>query len=257
MNSTIFECKTYHQRIVPKKHHFSYRYFIFLLDLDEIDELDQKLRFFSKEKFNLFNFKQTDHNLKGQENLLKSLEFQLQKITPEIKIKKVYLLTSLRTLGHLFNPVSFYFIETDCGQKLIAEVMNTFHEFKNFIVEKKDEQKGFQATLEKNFYISPYSKPMGEIKFNVHWPQESLNILIQNLSQGDLTVSANLMGKRLEFSDRHLLKMFFKYPLVTMKVVLAIHFQALLLFLKRVPFVKKTDHTEFQTETDLWKTQKK
>lgn len=255
MNSAIFECKTYHHRIVPKKHHFSYRYFVFLLDLDELDELDQNLRFFSKERFNLFNFRDIDHNLKGQVDLKQSITFQLKKDHPHTEIQKIYLLTSLRHLGYLFNPVSFFFIETNCGRQLIAEVMNTFYEFKNFALHKNDQQKGFQATLDKNFYISPYSKPMGEIKFNVHWPDENLNILIQNLVNSEVTVSANLMGKRKELTDKNLLRMSFKYPLVTLKVFFAIHLQALILFLKRVPFVKKSHYIENQTGTDSWKAQ--
>lgn len=257
MNSCLYECKTYHSRLAPKKHHFSYRYYIFFLDLDELDLINKNCKLFGIEKYNFFSFRESDHNLKNQKTIKDSISLQLKEQDPSIQVEKIYLLTMTRLLGHVFNPVSFYFIETNLGRRLIAEVMNTFYEFKNFSLKEDATPNRFEAIQDKNFYISPFSVPIGKIKFLVDWPQDNLNILIQNIHTGETTVSANLIGKRKELSDLNLFIMFFKYPLVTIKVFAAIHYQALLLYLKKIPYTKKDQFSQFQTETDLWKIQKK
>src|SRR5438874_361787 len=107
MNSCLYESTVVHERLAPLRHRFVYKIFIFYLDLEEIDEVAGRLRFLSRNKFNLFNFRDLDHlKLSGADVRQNILEY-LGANGVNLAGGKIMLLTHLRTVGHLFNPVSF------------------------------------------------------------------------------------------------------------------------------------------------------
>ena len=129
---------------------------MFYLDLDEIDFLSKKLPWLSRNRFNVYSFNDADHLQEGaatvKENLLNFISNQSIQGT----VGKIFLLTHLRTWGHIFNPVSFYFVEDDQGAPLcmVAEVANTFKEQILYLISKDSMSGGaYRDAQKKYFYI--------------------------------------------------------------------------------------------------------
>ena len=251
MNSCLYDCRIVHHRKKPREHRFGYRYFMFYLDLDEIDRLCNRLPWMSRNQRNIYRFNDSDHFQEGattvRENVLKFLESK----SLREQAGKIYLLTHLRTWGHIFNPVSFYFVEDRAGSPLclIAEVANTFKEQKLFLIPReKLVGNAFRDTHKKHFYISPFSDLDTLIHFNVRQPTETLALTI-NESEGHTPFFySSLEGKRRSLTQSNLVLYTLLFPMITLKVVAAIHWQALRLFLKKIPVRAKANKPELQKD---------
>eukprot|EP01031_Cornospumella_fuschlensis_P009417 gene9417-11564_t len=158
--SSIYECTVMHHRLAPKVHRFEYRLFYLWLDLDDLDAQSKRLRFFSRNRWNLFSFHDSDHLEKGHSdtkaNILAILRGHGIDTTP---ISRIFLLTLPRVMGYIFNPVCFYYCFDAAGQPVcaLAEVTNTFHEQKPFVLTQLEEGSGFRLIVPKHFYVSPFS----------------------------------------------------------------------------------------------------
>ncbi len=233
------------------------------LDLAELPRLEKSCRVFSVNRPGLISFYEADHLLEGEGSLLGRVHACLAKhgFSQTGMNTRIELLTYPRIFGYVFNPVSFYFVYgqgPDHGVPLavLVEVMNTFKEMKVYLAEKKvaigsgAERSVFRTIVPKHFYVSPFGKLDDCFDFIVPFPDERLSICINTIdgTSGDKVLVSSLSGKSLVFSDRNLLKQFFLHPLMTLKVITWIHFQALLLLLKRIPFYAKEDRPQLQTE---------
>lgn len=253
-NSCLYQCQVRHQRLAPCGHKFSYGVYMFYLDLDELSGLDAGCKFFSNETFNLFSFYQNDHLKDGAVGPLKErLIDRLEQEGVRGPFGKIYLLTYPRVLGYVFNPVSFYFVFSDGpaprAVAAIAEVGNTFDEMKVYVLNESDENNNFRLVTTKHFYVSPYGKLDEKFDFILPLPDEALKICVDTLNEsGEKILIASLSGKKRPLSDEQMLRFFFMYPLVTLKVIGMIHYHALLLYLKRVPFIAKEKSPHLQIE---------
>ena len=249
MKSCLYDCRIVHHRKKPREHRFGYRVFMFFLDLEEIDGLCSKLPWMSRNKRNVYAFNDADHFQEGAISVRENVLNFLEKENLREQAGKIYLLTHLRTWGHIFNPVSFYFVEDTSGEALclIAEVANTFKEQKLFLVPKEKLVRGtYRDTHKKHFYISPFSDLDTLIHFHVRQPSEKLALTI-NESEGDEPFFySSLEGKRRGLTQANLVLYTLLFPLITIKVVAAIHWQALRLFLKKVPVRAKANQPELQ-----------
>ncbi|MBM9499770.1 DUF1365 domain-containing protein [Leptospira sp. 201903071] len=256
MNSYIIQAKVMHDRRSPRKNRFSYGIFTFALDLDELQTLDEKLRLFGVERRSLFRFSAKDHlgfgKTKVKENIL---EYLKQNGVSET-IQKAILITNVRILGYVFNPVSFYYFYGENDEPLcaVAEVGNTFGEQKPFFLGKETWKDGaFRLKTGKFFYVSPFVGLKSEFEFTLRPSKEGLNIRIDVLEEDKAVMVTTYSGTKLELSDINLLRMFLRYPLVTVKVIVLIHWQALRLYLKGLPFIKKEENTDLQKGVHLGK----
>lgn len=252
-NSCLYHCRVMHQRLLPKKHGFNYGIFMFYVDLDELDLLDKKLGFFSRNSFNLYSFFDSDH-FAGQEGpckrkLLNYLRNQGLDLSDECK---VFLLTNLRFMGYVFNPVSFYFCFDQSGEAVcaVAEVGNTFREMKTYFIPKGTENKQaqFESRQTKLFYVSPFSDLDVEFDFRLNVPAEDFQIFIDDMQSGKKTLLSSLLGKKSVLSTSQLIAFTFCYPLVTLKIIGLIHWHAILLALKKIPFHNKETNPELQKD---------
>ena len=222
---------------------------MFYLDLDELDELALKFRFFSRNRFNLFNFKDSDH-FPGPKISLRD-NFQNYLISKNITVmpKKIRLLTHVRLLGHIFNPVSFFF-GMDSQEKpsfLVAEVGNTFGEQKPFLLEgAKFDGHAFRDRQTKHYYISPFIPLDAELDFYVEPPQDKLLVRVDDWRDGEKFFISTMTGRRLEFQDANLLRMALRYPLVTLQVITMIHWHAWRLWCLGVPHHRKEEQLDLQ-----------
>ncbi len=247
-NSSLFECTVMHKRFKLIERMFFYRYFMFYLDLDEIDEIAASRKLFSRNRFNVFSFRDRDHLVYDRPDVKKNLKVYLNS-NGIVETGKIYLLTNVATFGYNFNPVSFYFCFDMDGNPLCAvpEVGNTFGELKPFFLGIEClEGLIYTNRITKNFYVSPFIAHNAEFDFQLSIPSDTLSIKIDDYLEDKRIFITQLSGKKIELTDYNLVKYAIIYPFVTLKIIGAIHFQALLLILRKVPFFKKNEYLELQ-----------
>lgn len=251
INSCIYETLIMHCRVRPKRHQFIHRIFMFYLDLDEIEMLTHRLFFFKRNKRAVYSFRDDDHFEKNNTTVKEKLRRFLQEKGINIDLGKVMLLTNLRTWGHLFNPVSFYFCFDASGNPLciVPEIGNTFGEIKPFLIGLETQQgKKFVSRQKKYFYISPFVDLDAEMEFRIYMPAEHLNIAIDDYDKEGRFIYTTMSGRRVALNNRNLFWYTLRFPFITLKVIFLIHFHALLLWLKGIPYHQKHSNLHLQKE---------
>ena len=247
-----------HNRLAPKVHRFHYDVFMFYLDLDEIDALSKRLKFMSRNRFNLFNFRDKDHlqlpreNPDNSKNIRQHITDYLATNGVTIGNGRIMVLTNLCTFGYQFNPVSFYYCYDEAGAPLcaIVEVCNTFLEMKPYFLGRDTMKDGqFKVNTEKYFYVSPFIEMDTNFDFDLHIPGEKLQVKIDDYDKaGKRFFISTLSGTKKELNDSTLLYYFLSFPLITVKVIGLIHWQAFKLWLKKIPYYKKDENLNLQKE---------
>ncbi|MBK9502744.1 MAG: DUF1365 domain-containing protein [Leptospiraceae bacterium] len=255
VNSSLFECKVVHNRLLPKKHAFSYGLFTFALDLDDLENLDKKYFFFGNQKWNLFSYYPKDHFEYGDNGFKNGIISYAKENGCNAEITKVVLVSHLRILGYTFNPVCFYFLYDKDNTPVCAliEVHNTFGEMKPFVATNSHGDFRFYLKTIKHFYVSPFFELDTEFEFKLNPPDEKLNIHIDDYQNGDKVFLSAYLGKRKELTDWNMLFLFLKYPLLTLRVIFLIHWHAMLLYFKKIPFIKKMENPDLQKGVYLGK----
>jgi len=256
MNSSLYICRVMHHRLEPKPHRLHYRVFMFWLDLDEIDAVAKKYRLVSRNRFNMFNFRDADHLQLPAENPDKSKNVKQQIIaylhSQGVKPAnpRIFLLTNLRTMGYQFNPVSFYFVyENQQPLCSVAEVGNTFGEMKLFLLAQKTlKDNCFSYQTKKYFYVSPFIEHDVDLAFQLNIPSDKLNLRIDDYRDNRRFFIATLTGRKKKITQARLFAYSLRFPFITLKVISLIHWNALLLWLKKIPYRKKAEHSELQKD---------
>jgi DUF1365 family protein len=256
MKSRLYDCEVLHARATPKRHQFRYHYFTFCLDLDEIDELGRKHLFLGESFGKLFRFQVKDFIFsEGKTGKIRTVDFKeaIFKYVREkgvtTPIARVELVAHMRTLGYAFNPAAFYFCYSKDEQPICAilEVTNTYGEKKAYFLGPDTLKDGaFRSLHSKLFYVSPFVDLESSFDMILALPGDSLRLQIDSKQQGALLVHTLVTGCAAPISDLALAKRFISNPLITLGVMARIHYQALRLYLKKVPFLKKSDRLEFQ-----------
>jgi len=252
LHSSLYQGHVMHHRLQPTRHRFNYRVFSVNLDLDELQKID-KLRFFSVNRLNLFSFHEKDYG-RGRGDLADEIRQHLIGRGYHSATARIELLCYPRVFGFTFNPLSVYFCYNQQGEieVVLYEVSNTFGSRHTYLIEVDRQQTIIRQHCEKLMYVSPFMPMDTSYQFRISPPQEKVCIGIRQLDQSSNKskpspiLHASFSGDRIELSDRKLLKMFFKYPLMTVKVIAAIHWEALLLWRKNLrlqPRDKNTGHS--------------
>ena len=239
-SSFIYNGKVIHKRFKPKEHFFNYKVFSLLIDLSELNQLEKEIKLFSYNKFNILSFYDIDHGPRDGTSLISWVKENLYKNnikTDQITIK---LLCYPRIWGYVFNPLSVFFIY-DKNSNLISilyEVKNTFGEQHTYIFETKD-QTLIKNKCNKKFYVSPFIDMECEYKFSVTKPGDSISVIINQYDKEGKILFASQDGKSKDLTTKNLILNYLKHPLMTFKVIVAIHYEAFKLWFKKVKLVKK------------------
>ena len=239
--SCIYNGKVIHKRFKPKNHFFKYKVFSLFLDLDEITYIDKEISFFSYNKFNLISFHDKDHGERNNTSLKEWVIKNLKNINIEEKNIKIKILCYPRIFGYVFNPLSIFFVYNS-NSSLIAilyEVKNTFGEQHTYVFKSNLENKNIKNNCIKKFYVSPFMDLESTYYFRITNPGENLSVLIDQMDKDGKLLFASQDGRRSELNTKNLIFSYLKHPLMTFKVISAIHFEALRLWLKGIKLVPK------------------
>ena len=230
-----------HRRFGPKPHWFRYRAFWLLLDLEELEALSRRLRFFSLDRFNIFGLSNTDHGDGSSTPVYDQIMRRLESAGIDLKNGTVRLLCMPRVLGYSFNPLSVYFCHRSDGEvaAIVYEVHNTFGQRHSYLIPVNCDAATLHHQCGKKLYVSPFLDMAMRYDFSIRAPAERIALSIRT-SQGDRPVmTACLAGNRRPLTDRGLMSVFLAIPALTLKVILAIHWQALRLWLKGLPLHRR------------------
>ena len=240
-SSCIYSGLTTHKRFKPKKHFFTYKTFSLLIDLKEIEDLEKKIKFFSYNKFNILSFYNIDHGPRDGSSLNKWTKKILSKAKINIVGGKIKLLCFPRFFGYVFNPLSIFYCY-DKKSKLKAvlyEVKNTFNEQHTYVFRSKSSSNIILHKCQKKFYVSPFIAMKTFYNFRLSIPKNNISVLIKQSDVSGLLLIAHQAGKRIKLNSHNLLVQFLKHPLMSFKVIAAIHFEAFRLWIKGIKLVKK------------------
>lgn len=246
-----------HHRMEPKEHRFHYNVFMFYIDLDEIDTLSKKLWMLSRNRFNFFSFRDSEHlqfpieKPDTSKNVKQHITDYLKQHDIIIGNGRIMLLTNLNVLGYNFNPVSFYYCFDEKNEPLcvVTEVSNTFGEMKPYLITKENFiDNKFKLNTTKYFYVSPFIDHDVNFDFNLAVPAEKLNIRIDDYKNDKRFFISTLTGIQKPLTNSNLLLYSLRFPFITLKIITLIHWNALKLWMKKIPYRKKNENQELQKD---------
>lgn len=236
----IYEGVVAHRRLRPVGHAFSYRVFSMLIDIDRIDEASSKLSIFSHNRFNLFSFHDVDHAFDGDAPLPAQIRATLWGAGFRGD-GQILLLCYPRILGYVFNPLSVFYCYNAAGalEAVLYEVRNTFGDRHCYLIAAEEGGRRIRHSADKELYVSPFMDMDQRYEFDLDLPAEKLSIGIRQFDADGLLFTASFAGERSELTDRSLVAAFVRYPLMTLKVIAAIHWEAARLFAKGMRLRKR------------------
>jgi DUF1365 family protein len=237
--SGIYRGHILHKRFLPKPHLFTYPVFVFCLDLDEVERKARGLRLFAHNRFSLYALRDSDHLGDPARPIKENVVALLRARGYHGPVDRVFMVTQLRVLGYLFNPVTFFYCYAG-GEEVayVAEVNNTFRQRHCYVFFGG----GNSFRTDKVFYVSPFLEMDLVYHFRFTPLASRLGVFIDDYRPRagggeDKMLQTHIVGKRLPFSDARLLASFLAIPWMSAWIIGWIHWQALKLWLKKVPLV--------------------
>lgn len=243
--SGLYMGRVVHVRHKPVRHRLVHRVFFLLLDLDRLDDLDRGLRLFTHDRAGLLSFHQCDHGPRDGSSLKAWVESHLIEAGLHDPEGRIMIACFPRLWGYVFNPLSVYYCFDSKGHLTAAlhEVRNTFGELHGYLLPVKQDNGArgchIRQEIAKDFHVSPFIPMAASYVFRLNRPGKRLTLSIEDHFDGGIGLTALLMGRREPLTDRALASAVTRHPLMTVKVIAAIHWHALRLWLKGVPFFRK------------------
>jgi DUF1365 family protein len=240
--SAVYSGWVRHRRHAPHPHAFRYRMFQIYLDLDEVDRAFAGARWWSHGQRNLAEFRRSDYHGDPATPLADAVRATVRAATGRAPAGPIRLLTHARYFGHSFNPVSFYYCFAADGVTLdtiVAEITNTpwqeRHAYVLPVAEATPRGIALEWDFAKRFHVSPFQPMQRDYRWRFETPGPSLRVHMDSIKDGTPDFDATLVLEREPLTAASLSRVLWRFPLMTARVVAAIHWQALLIWLKRNP----------------------
>jgi DUF1365 family protein len=234
--SAIYEGTIRHRRFMVRAHELRHRVALLYLDLQELDGLlDGRLL---AGRPGLVRFRRADYLGDPRIGLADAVRMQVENRTGSTPVGPIRVLTHLRTFGHCFNPVSFYYCFTPQEQldAVVAEVTSTpWGERHAYVLRRSDEGPVLAATFAKALHVSPFMGMEQRYTMRVAAPGPTLAVHIESHELGALAFDATLSLRRVPLTRGGLARITARYPAATLRVLALIYAHALALRLKGVP----------------------
>lgn len=240
MNQSYFyEGNVMHSRLEPKKHSFTYQFFWTAISLDEIKEVFSKHILWSMDSWNVCSFRRKDHLGDSKMPLEQCVKDLVENKTGYRPMGSVQLITHMGYLGFRFNPVSFYVLRNELKkiEFIVAEINNTpwGEQFCYVIDARTQSEDSIKAEMRKEFHISPFFSMNIDYQWNFSFIENQLKIQMENWENGKKVFYVSVQVEQRELNKRNMTKFLFKYPFMTAQVIWGIYWQALRLWLKKIP----------------------
>lgn len=241
IDHALLRAKVSHTRTSPKRNHFSYGVYYLCFALDELSKI-AKLRLLSHNTFNLFSLRDRDYGETNGMPLEDWIRGQLSQWNIPQADGRIVLLTMPKLFGYGFNPVSFWFCLDKDNQvrAVLSEVSNTFgdrHSYICFHDDRRPITSDDWLESDKVFHVSPFMEIKGKYRFRFSYHADKVGVWIDYYDDNNtMLLTTSLTGKRTTLTSLALLACFFRYPLVTFKVIGLIHYQALKLWSKGIRY---------------------
>jgi uncharacterized protein len=250
--SALYGGSVVHRRSSPREHSFGYGLHLAYIDLEELPTLFRGRWFWSVGRTNLISFRREDYLGGSGQPLRDSVLDCVENELGRRPTGRVGVLTQLRTLGYLFNPVSFYFCYDERGQveAIVAEITNTpWGERHAYVLDASSARESdgcYLFDFEKSFHISPFFPMEQSYTWMFRCGGQGMQVSMVNRERGESVFSVTLNCKRQAITGRSLAAALIRYPLQPLRLHLGIYWQAALLFLKRTPvFTHPQKQTRF------------
>ncbi len=241
IESGLFVGTLRHRRLAPVAHAFTYPLFMVLLDVDRLPELMGASWLTSYNRWNWASFSDRDHLGDPTRPLRERLTLDAASHGIDLPDGRIFLLTHLRYLGHCFNPVSFFYFfdASEHLQVVLAEVSNTFGGAHNYWLRRDSASRTFRAAAPKSLYVSPFMPVDLDYAFAFTPPATSLVAHMEAAKAGSVCFDATLSLERRPWNAAQIRRALLRHPVVTANVVAGIHWEALKLWWKGVPPVRR------------------
>lgn len=251
MQSAIYTGRVMHVRQRHVRHRFSYDVTSLLIDLDELPEIQRRLRVLRIDRRGPLSFRQGDHGARDGSALRPWITSRLAESGIDIGGGRVQLLCFPRILGYVFNPLSIWFCYQESGRlaAILYEVSNTFGQHHGYLIPVDPEHRTgapIRHGCDKAFYVSPFLPMDASYTFRLREPGDSLSIGIRHQAADGSAMSAVQTGKRRTLTDRNLLGVLRRQPGLTFKIMGAIHWEAFHLWRKGARFHRRPQAPEHQ-----------
>jgi len=251
-HACLYKGRVMHMRLRPVSHQFRYRVFSVFLDLDRLAETLEPLRLINHNRFGVMSFHDVDHGRRDGSASRPWVddEHAQRGLTRPARVK---ILAFPRILGFVFNPLTLYYGYDQAGQltSIVYEVKNTFGDQTAYVLPCGSGERAIDQSQRKMMYVSPFIELEQTYAFRVSVPDARLGLRIKQTGEAGETLISTLNAERRPLTDAVLARCFLSHPLMTLKVVAGIHWEALRLALKGVRFRKYSQSQVFSKENEL------
>ena len=248
MSSQLYIGQVMHQRFFPMEYKFKYQVFNLKIDVDEIANEVNSVRWLSLNRFNLVSIHHKDYGSRSEQSWRAWFEEMASNYGITQSIKRIELVCMPRYLGFVFNPLAMWYGYDENNQLIavIAEVSNTFGQWHHYVLTNAGEPftSKISATAEKVFHVSPFLNMDCRYKFAIQQPKKTYQVGIYETENGKSVLNAIQVGKAQILNNKNLLSAILKLPFNTLKVMVLIHWWALKIWLKGGKFHKTPRHLQ-------------